>query len=152
MRSMFVRVLAWATTSTGCAKSMLLPTWSPWVWVLMIIVTGSSVTVRTWSRMASPQPGFLVSTSTTPSPVTSAAVFPPPPVIMYRLSLTCSIPATFPCATGRLTAAARPIAITAARTVIRLMSCLRSIPNGTSLFAACSRQKVPPHSTGVHPA
>ena len=83
MRSMFVRVLTWATTSTGCAKSMLLPTWSPWVWVLMIIVTGSSVTVRTLSRMASPHPGFLVSTRTTPSPVTRAAVFPPPPVIMY---------------------------------------------------------------------
>ncbi len=50
----------------------------------MMWVTGLFVTVFTWSRMAWPQLGFLVSTSTTPLAVMNAAVLPPPfaPVIM----------------------------------------------------------------------
>ena len=107
----------------------------------MIIVTGSSVTVRILSSIASPHPGFFVSTTTTPSPVTSAAVLPPPPVMTYRLSLTCSISATLPCATGRPMATAKPMAISAARTVIRFMKCLRPFTVGTTL-----------HYTTVRPA
>src|SRR5713226_372259 len=54
----------------------------------MIIVTGLSVTVRTWFRIASPLFGSLVSTSTTPPCVTNTVVFPPAPEMTYRLSRT----------------------------------------------------------------
>jgi hypothetical protein len=48
----------------------------------MMCVTGLSVTVFTWSMIAWPQSASLVSTSTTPVPVTKTAVLPPPPVTM----------------------------------------------------------------------
>jgi hypothetical protein len=54
----------------------------------MIIITGLAVTDFTLSRMAGPFPGSFVSTTTTPFSVINAAVFPPAPVIMYRLSFT----------------------------------------------------------------
>ena len=73
---------ACATISTLGAKKSLLPTWSPWVWVLMMWVTGLSVTVFTLSMMAWPQLASFVSTSTTPLAVMNTAVLPPPPVTM----------------------------------------------------------------------
>ena len=79
---MLVETLAWATISTLAGKNSLLPTWSPWVWVLMMWVTGLSVTVFTLSMIAWPQLASLVSTSTTPLAVTNTAVLPPPPVTM----------------------------------------------------------------------
>ena len=95
MRFMFADVFSCTTISTLAGKNSLLPTWSPCVCVLMMWVTGLSVTVFTLSMIAWPQFASLVSTRTTPLAVMKAAVLPPPPVIMNRLSFTFSIPATF---------------------------------------------------------
>ena len=78
---MFVLVFSWAITSTAGGKSLLLPLWSACVCVLIIVVTGLSVTDLIFSRMRCPQPGFFVSTTTTPWVVMNAAVFPPPPLM-----------------------------------------------------------------------
>ena len=64
----------------------------------MIVVTGLSVTERTWSMIRWPQLASLVSTITTPFDVTNAAVLPPPPLITNRLSFSFSIVATCGCA------------------------------------------------------
>ena len=66
-RPMFASVFSCTTIRTDSGKNALLPTWSPWVWVLMIVVTGLSLTVRMRSIRACPQPGSLVSTSVMPS-------------------------------------------------------------------------------------
>lgn len=72
---MAVPAFSCAAMRTTSEKWGLLPVWSPCACVLMMVVIGSSVTARTASRMAGPQPGFFVSTSTTPwSSVTSIAV------------------------------------------------------------------------------
>ena len=60
------RVFSCVTTSTVAGNASLLPTWSKWLWVLMTVVTGRSVTDATRSRIAWPLPASLVSTSTTP--------------------------------------------------------------------------------------
>ena len=79
---------------------------------MMIIVTGLSVTDRIWSRIAWPQPGTLVSTTTTQFVVTNAAVVlslpgaARAPLIRYRMSLTSSICAVFCWAVGDATATA----------------------------------------------
>ena len=72
-------VFSCATTSTVAGNSTLPLTWSKCVCVLMIVVTGLGVSSRILSISGCPQPGTLVSTSTTPSPVTNAAELPPPP-------------------------------------------------------------------------
>ena len=59
-------------------KSTLPLTWSPCVWVLMIIVTGLLVSSLILLRSGCPHPGFLVSTTVTPFACTNTAVFPPP--------------------------------------------------------------------------
>jgi hypothetical protein len=66
---MLALVFCCATISTVVPKNSLLPVWSAWVWVLMMRVTGLSVTVLILSRMAWPVPGFLVSTRVTPPSV-----------------------------------------------------------------------------------
>ncbi len=43
----------------------------------MIMVTGLAVTDFTCTRISGPDPGFIVSTSTTPPSVTKTAVLPP---------------------------------------------------------------------------
>ena len=43
---MFASVFSCTTICTDSGKKALLPTWSPWVCVLMIVVTGLSLTVR----------------------------------------------------------------------------------------------------------
>ena len=48
---MFAAVFSCATISTLAGKNSLLPTWSPWVCVLMMWVTGLSVTDFTLSRI-----------------------------------------------------------------------------------------------------
>ena len=86
---MLSRAFSCATTRTTSWKSGLLPTWSPCACVLMIVVTGSSVSACTVWRIDAPQPGFLVSTSTTPLFCEmSSAVWPPPPLTRYRFSAT----------------------------------------------------------------
>ena len=77
--SMFLAVFSWVTTSTVAGNSTLPLTWSPCVCVLMIIVTGLSVTLLIFSSSGVPQPGFFVSTTTTPAAVMKTALFPPPP-------------------------------------------------------------------------
>ena len=113
---MFALVFSWATTSTEAGKNSLLPVWSPCVWVLMIVVTGLSVTERILSMICWPQLASLVSTITTPFEVTNAAVLPPPPLITNRLSFSFSIVATCGCAAcarGGACCARIPIAPTA---------------------------------------
>src|SRR5437764_737193 len=55
--------------STFAGNASLLPTWSGWLCVLMIVITGLSVTVLILSRIGWPQPASLVSTTTTPRSV-----------------------------------------------------------------------------------
>ena len=74
---MLVLVFSCATTSTFAPKNPLLPVWSPWVWVLMMVVIGLSVTLLTLSSTAWPQPFNLVSTSVTPPSVMNTATLPP---------------------------------------------------------------------------
>ena len=62
-----VAVVSCATTSTLPGNSGLLPTWSSWVWVLMMVVTGLSVTDLRAAMIAAPRRGNFVSTSATPS-------------------------------------------------------------------------------------
>ena len=97
---MFASVFSWTTICTDSGKNALLPTWSPWVWVLMMVVTGLSLTSRMRFIRCWPQPGSLVSTSVMPSSPTWTPVFPPlnaerstvpDPVMTYRLSRTCSM-------------------------------------------------------------
>ena len=63
---MFAFVFSCVTTSTVAGNSTLPLTWSPCVWVLMIVVTGFGVSSLILSRIGWPQPGFFVSTTTTP--------------------------------------------------------------------------------------
>ena len=74
---MLALVFSCTTLSTLAPKNSLLPVWSPCVCVLMMVVTGLSVTVRMRSRMAGPQPASLVSTITTPASVTNTPTLPP---------------------------------------------------------------------------
>ena len=133
---MFVLVFSWTMVSTEAPKKSLLPMWSSWVWVLMIVVIGLSVTVLIRSRIGWPQPGSFVSTSSTPLSVTSTAVLPPlnssilemlEPVMTYKLSFTFSIVVAFSAAAvGRCGVAWRaettiesvPKTTIAARTVV----------------------------------
>ena len=77
MRCMFAFVFSWAAMRAVSGKNSLLPTWSPWVWVLMMVTTGLSVTDRMRSRITGPQPGSLVSTIATPSSITKTPTLPP---------------------------------------------------------------------------
>ena len=92
---MFALVFSWTMTSTVAGNSTLPLTWSPCVCVLMIVVTGFGVSSLILSRIGWPQPGFFVSTTTTPSAPTKTAVLPPPPFSMNRLSLSFSTSTTF---------------------------------------------------------
>src|SRR5688500_14987984 len=76
---MLVLVFSWVTISTAAGKATLPLTWSPWVWVLISVMTGLSVRVLILSRIGWPQPGFFASTTTTPPAVANTAVLPPPP-------------------------------------------------------------------------
>src|SRR5438094_2662370 len=88
----------------------------------MIIVTGLSVTRRTWFRIASPLFGSLVSTSTTPAWVTNTVVFPPAPGITYRLSRTFLIAPVGGmrgrCCSARTPATARTTTASAGRSLL----------------------------------
>ena len=53
-RDIWASVFSWATKSTVSGNSVLLPEWSKWGWVLMIVVTGVSVTLWTSSRISGP--------------------------------------------------------------------------------------------------
>ena len=64
------RAFSCATIRSTCPSSPLLPVWSKCVCVLMIIATGLSVTVRSWSRIAAPCPATFVSTRTAPPSAT----------------------------------------------------------------------------------
>jgi hypothetical protein len=59
-------VFSCVTTSILPSNAWLPPVWSAWVCVLMIVVIGLSVIFLTKSMIAWPDPGFLVSTTTTP--------------------------------------------------------------------------------------
>src|SRR5437870_9729710 len=93
----------------------------------MIVVTGLSVTVRTWFRIGSPLLGSLVSTSTTPPCVTNTGVLPPAPGITYRLSRTFlivpvgGIRGRGGCAAAPATA--RPTTTIAGRSLLRAIGC-----------------------------
>ena len=56
---------------------MLLPVWSPCVWVLMMRVIGLLVTDLTRSTSVGPNPGSFESTSVTPLSVMNTATLPP---------------------------------------------------------------------------
>ena len=73
---MFALVFSCATTST-LPNASLLPVWSPWVCVVMMVVTGLFVTDFTLSSSVGPQPANLVSTSVTPASVMNTATLPP---------------------------------------------------------------------------
>src|SRR5215813_3852865 len=92
----------------------------------MIVDTGFSVTVRTWFRIASPLPGSLVSTSTTPPWVTNTVVFPPAPGITYRLSRTFLIAPVGGirgrCCCAATPATARPTTTIAGRRLLHVIS------------------------------
>jgi hypothetical protein len=77
--SMLTFVFSCVTMSTVAGNSTLPLTWSPWVWVLISVVTGFGVSSFTLSRIGWPQPGFFASTTVTPLAVTKTAVLPPPP-------------------------------------------------------------------------
>jgi hypothetical protein len=78
-------LLACATICTeprAVLISLFEPMWSGCEWVLMIIVTGLSVSDLTTSRIAWPLLASLVSTSVTPSLRMNTVVFPPAPKIL----------------------------------------------------------------------
>ena len=81
---------ACATISVAVGNAMFPDTWSTLACVLMIVVTGLSVTARIASRMGLSQPGGFVSTSSTPSSRIRASVLLPP-VSTYKMSLTSSV-------------------------------------------------------------
>ena len=74
---MLALVFSCTTLSTVAPKNSLLPVWSPWVWVLITVTTGLSVTVRMRSSSVGPQLASLVSTTTTPRSVMKTPVLPP---------------------------------------------------------------------------
>ena len=83
-RSMLARAFWCATMRTASGNSPLPPAWSPCAWVLMMVVTGNSVTRATVSTIVWPQPDDFVSISTTPplASSTSASEWPPPSMRM----------------------------------------------------------------------
>src|SRR5437762_1045864 len=82
--AMFAFVFSWTTMSTEAGNSTLPLTWSPCVCVLTIVVTGLLVSVLILSSSGWPQPGFLVSTTTTPVAVMKIEVLLPPLVTSCR--------------------------------------------------------------------
>src|SRR5262245_44453549 len=93
----------------------------------MIVVMGLLVRALILSRIGCPQPGSLVSTTTTPLVATKTAVFPPPPFSTNRLSLTFSTSTTFAppppggCCAAIAASESAPMPITALRTMCRVM-------------------------------
>ena len=54
VRAICAAVFWCVITCTVSGNSVVLPVWSKWVWVWMMVVTGRSVTPRTYSRMSAP--------------------------------------------------------------------------------------------------
>ena len=95
--SMFDFVFSCTTMSMLVGNSTLPLTWSKCVWVLITVVMGLGVSSLILSRSGCPQPGFLVSTTTTPFVVTKTELLPPPPFRTQKLSLSFSTSMTFGC-------------------------------------------------------
>ena len=54
VRAQWRRMFSWATKCTVSGNSVFEPLWSKWTWVLMMVVTGLSVSRRTCPRMSAP--------------------------------------------------------------------------------------------------
>ena len=54
VRAICAAVFSCVMTLTVSGNSVVLPVWSKCVWVWRIVVTGRSVTPRTYSRMSAP--------------------------------------------------------------------------------------------------
>src|SRR5438128_6707140 len=125
---MVVFVFSCATISTLAGNSTLPLTWSPWLCVLMTVVTGLGVSSPILLSIGCPHPASFVSTTTTPLAVTKTAVFPPPPFSTNRLSLILSTVTTLgvdcpPCWYAPTVSENAPIVTSAPRTMALLMSC-----------------------------
>ena len=104
---MFAAVFTCVTTSTSAGNSTLPLTWSPCVWVLTIIVTGLFVTFLIASSSGCPQPGFFVSTTTTPLAVMKTELLPPPASSSRRGCPSASLPRRCAAPAARRAAAER---------------------------------------------
>ena len=84
---MFAAVFSCTMTSTVAGNSTFPLTWSPWVWVLIMVVIGLVVRFRMASSTGRPQSGSFVSTTTTPIYGRLSDLYGRRPVLLVAISL-----------------------------------------------------------------